>query len=260
MLEVMTGGGAQLQQDFFEQWLGGLGIAGPGAQRWRQGIVFDLRQFHLPRRAPQFRQLLRHLGSRQHQVDHTGLDGGARHAVVLGVVRGLRQGHAALFLDPRQAHRTVGTGARQHHAEGVVLVHVGQVTEEQVDGHMVAASAVGRSDAQVAVVGGKTVGRRNHIDMVAFDRHRLGDLAHRHRRGFLDDPVGHALVVGRQVQHHHKSCTAIAGHLLEEGADGLQPSSRRTDTDHREIQVAWAQRGVLRRCGLLSHEDALCRP
>ncbi|MNT17254.1 hypothetical protein D3C72_1523940 [compost metagenome] len=159
VLEVVAGIAAQLQQDLFEHRLAGLGIAGTGAQgRW-QGVVLDFREPDLAGIAPQLQQLLRHFCRRQHQVDHAGLDGGAGHAVVLGVVRVLRQGHTALLLDPRQAHGAVGTGTGQHHAEGVVLVHVSQVTEEQVDGHVVATAPVGRGHAQVAIVGGQAIGR-----------------------------------------------------------------------------------------------------
>ncbi|MNC64664.1 hypothetical protein D3C75_1148880 [compost metagenome] len=134
-------------------------VAFTAAQRGGQGVVLDFRQLYLPGVAPQLQQLLPDFCRRQHQVDHAGLDGSAGHAVVLGVVRGLRQGHAALLLDPRQAHGAVGTGTGQHHAEGVVLVHVSQVTEEQVDGHVVATAPVGRGHAQVAIVGGQAIGR-----------------------------------------------------------------------------------------------------
>ncbi|MCY1450897.1 hypothetical protein D9M71_677350 [compost metagenome] len=86
--------------------------------------------------------------------------------------------------------------------------------------------------------------------MVALDGNRLGHLAHGHGGGFLDDAVGHALVVGRQVQHHHEGHPAIAGHLPEERADRLQPACRGANTHHRKVQVAWAQGRVLRGGGL----------
>ena len=251
VLEIVPRVAAQLQEDLLQQRLAGLGVAYAGAQRRGQGVILDFRQPDLAGVTPQLQQLLWHLGHGQHQVDHAGFDGSPGHAVVLGIVRGLNQGHAALLLDPRQPHGTVGAGARQHHAECMVLVHVGQVAEEQVNGHVVATAAIGGGHAQVAVIGREAIGRGDDIHMVTLDRHRLGDLAHGHLRGGLDDPVGYALMIRRQVQHHHERHAAVAWHMPEQRADGLQATRGGTDAHHRKVQVAWAECRVLRRGGLL---------
>ncbi|PAV71252.1 hypothetical protein WR25_22474 [Diploscapter pachys] len=129
----------------------------------------------------------------------------------------------------------------------MILVHIGQVAEEQVDGHMVATAALGRADAQVTVVGRQAIGRRNHIDMIALDRYWFADLAHRHAGHRLDDPVGLALVVRRQVQHHHERHVAVLRGVAEKGADCFQAAGRGADADHGEIQVARAECRIVRR-------------
>ena len=91
--------------------------------------------------AVQFDQLLRDVGHRQNDVDHAGFDGAARHRLELRIAGFLRQVMPPVP-DARQPHRTVGTAAGKHDADGVGVVGVGQRAEEQVDGHLHAALAL----------------------------------------------------------------------------------------------------------------------
>jgi len=83
--------------------------------------------------------------------------------------------------------------------------------------------------------------RRNHVHAVLFDRHRLRHLQHRHARRFLNDLVGDALVIGRQVQNDHERHATVLRHMLEKQLDRLQAARRGADAHHREIQVAGGQ-------------------
>ena len=66
-----------------------------------------------------FQQFCRHLLDGQNMVHQTGGDGAPQDRVVLGRLQRLGHGHAAEFLDGSQAECAVGTGAREHNADGV---------------------------------------------------------------------------------------------------------------------------------------------
>ena len=74
------------------------------------------------------------LGQREHQVDGLCQDGAAWHAVVLGLGGILSHGEAAVGTNRRQSDGAVVARAGQHHADGAAVVHIGERSEEVVDG------------------------------------------------------------------------------------------------------------------------------
>jgi len=257
MAEIVAGAGAQRGEDLAQRQLVGLGLGlrldVVHLARLDRGVLAVLGRRHraelLEQRlhvAAQFDQLLRDVGHRQNDVDHAGFDGAARHRLELRIAGFLRQGDAALFLDARQPHRTVGTAAGKHDADGVGVVGVGQRAEEQVDGHLHAALALRLGQAQVAVVHRQVQRRGNHVDVVTLDGCRLGDLQHRHAGRLLQDLVGLALVFGREVHDHHEGHAAIGRHAFEQRDKRLEAARRGADTDHGKLQRAAGQVAVLR--------------
>ncbi|MNP18645.1 hypothetical protein D3C76_1111360 [compost metagenome] len=158
---------------------------------------------------------MRHLYHGQYQIDHLRIDGGPGHAVVFGIFRCLHQGDAALFLDSRQAHRTVRASAGQYQAEGPLLVHIGQVSEEQINGNMYPGRPIRWRHRQITIVHHQVVRRRDDIHGVLFDGDGLGHLPHRHFGDFLNDPIDLAGIIGRQVKNNDEGHAVVMRHVLE---------------------------------------------
>ena len=84
-------------------------------------------------------ELGRHLGRRPFIVHQARGQGTARHAVVFGGLQFLGHDHPALTLDGPNAQGAVAARAREHHADGPLVLVLGQRPEEEVDGHALAA-------------------------------------------------------------------------------------------------------------------------
>ena len=171
--EVVTGVGAQRRDDALQ----GFFIAGVGAAvilvavgAWRFGFDGRRGQSHVARSLPQVDQFHRHLGGRQHEIDHPGGDGGDRHAIVVAVGGLLRQRDATEFLHPPQADRAVRSGAGQDDGNRAPLVRFGQGAEEQIDRGVPAGRALQGGHRQVAVIHRQLQVRRDHIDVPRLDR------------------------------------------------------------------------------------------
>ncbi|KAF1067959.1 MAG: hypothetical protein GAK45_01524 [Pseudomonas citronellolis] len=238
VLEIMTGTGAQQGQYILER---GLGLAGllrifdRFDRCQRLGIGGQLDAAH---GLPQLDEFLRDIDGGQDEIHLAGGNGAARHVVVFGIAGRLGDGHPTLLLDPAQPGGTVAALAAEDDAHGMLGVGVGQGAHENIDGDMPGLARVHLAHPQVTVVHGQLHGRGNQVDVVALDRHRLADLTHPHLGDFLQDVVSTALVVRRQVHHHHKGHAIVVGHVLEQPQQGIQPPCRRSDADHREAQMA----------------------
>ncbi|MNP21194.1 hypothetical protein D3C76_1138040 [compost metagenome] len=248
MLEIVAGIGAQVQQDVLQNTLGLRCILLLGKGRLEAWIIGAGQGDGLCV-VPKLQELLWHLRHGHHQVNHPGVNGRARHAVELSLFGRLDQGDAPLLLDSRQTDRAIGAGAGKHHAKGALLVHIRQVPEEQIDSNVAARRPLRRSDRQVAVIHDQGMGRRNDVDAVFLDRDRLGHLAHRHFRHALNDPVGNAFMVWRQMKNDHEGHAIVIGHVFEERFHRVEAASGGANPDHRKCKVAGGQFLSLRNIG-----------
>ena len=152
------------------------------------------------------------VGDRQHDVDLAGGDGALRHAVVFGVAGRLRDDDAARLLEPRDAGRAVGAGARQHDADRALAVRVGEGAKEQIDDDVAAARPVVLDQAERAVDHRQVVGRRNHVDVVALDAAPCPAPAPPACAWPLQDRRGIALVrAATDAARRRRPCPAAAG-------------------------------------------------
>jgi hypothetical protein len=208
----------------------------------------------------QFGQLARYLGGGKHEIRHARGDGRTRHAAVLGIAGQLRDGHAAHFLDAGQPGGAVSSHARQHDADRVFAVHLGQGAQEDVGRDRpdpAQPAAVEFVEHQVAVLHAQTAVGRNHIHMVGQDRGGVSDLHHRHRGGALQHPVGRARLVGGQVQDYHQRHAGVGLHVFQQRHQGLVTAGRGADTDHRKRHAAGRRRW---RRVLVSHCHGYAKP
>ncbi len=168
--EIVGGAAAQQVDD-----------AGESAFRRRRLFVHH-RGVRPPTIARRVRQVLaqrrRHVGKRQAEIDHAGLDGAARHAAVARLVRVLGDDQAAGLADRPGAERPVGARARQDDTDGALRSVPGQGLQEEIEGHARPVRRQRYGQAQVALGDGQIGARRNDVEMAAFDPHPVRRLDH----------------------------------------------------------------------------------
>ncbi len=235
--EVVAGAHRQDFKDFAKRVFGRFALVRGRPEDRRIGVG-RLGQLDRARVVPPLDQLVGNLRDRQHEIDLGACDRAARHVVVFGIVGRLHERHPALLLDARDADRAVRTGAGQHDAHGLVLMGVGERAEEQIDRHMMPARTDCFGHPQVAVAHREVLVGRDHVDVIGLQRGRLSDLYDRHPGRTLQDLVGDALVLGRQVQDHHEGQPGLLRHVLEERFQRNQSAGRRAQPDDRKRQVA----------------------
>jgi hypothetical protein len=107
-----------------------------------------------------------------------------------------------------------------------------------------------RQRAQMAVVHGQALRRRDYVHMVALDGYG-SDYANDGHLGSRADQLGcAALMIRRQVQNHDECHAVVGGHVLEKLLDGQQASGRSTHPYHGKIQVAGPDTRSLRTIGV----------
>ena len=175
-----------------------------------------------------------HFGRRQNIVHQAGRDGAARHAVVLGGVGGLRDDHAALALDRSYPQRAVAAGAREHDADGPLVLILGQGSEEKVDGHPQTARRVWLQQLQATVQKGHVAVGRNDVSAVGLDLHTVLNLIDLHAGIAFDQVAQDALVVRGQVLHQDEGHVdlAVGGHGGKKGLERRQPTGRGAHADN----------------------------
>ncbi len=220
--KVMTGLGAQQQEDLLQRvlGLGGWGRDRMGRLSERVGGVSD--------------ELGGHLGGRQHVIHQAGGDGAAGHAVILGGFGVLSHHHAALALDRPHPQGAVAARAREHDADGPLMLVQGQGAEEEVDRQTAEARCGRFQQLQRAVQKGHVPIGRDNVGAVGLHHHPVGDLEDLHAGIVLDQLGQDALVVRGQMLHQDKGHAGIGigGHAGEKGLERRQPSGRGADTDN----------------------------
>ena len=200
-------------------------------------------------------QLGRHLGGRQHIVDHAGGDRAARHAVELGRFGFLRHHHAGLALDRARAQRAVAAGAREHDADRALTLVLGQRAEEEIDRQALTPRRRGLQQLQAPVDECHVAVGRDDVSAVGLHHHAVLNLENLHPGVAPHQFAEQALVVRRQVLHQHEghAGVGVSGHAGEKSLEGRQTTGRSADADHREIRRRWRLIGrrsrlVDRRC------------
>ncbi len=220
-------------------------VAGLGAQEHEDLLERILALRHLlagePRHLAEHmgrkgNQLGRHLGRRQLKVHETGGDGAAGHAVILGGFRALHHDHAALALDGPHPQGAVTAGAGEDHADGPVVLILGQRAEEKVNGQAAAARGGGLQQLEGAAEKGHVAIGGDDVGAVGAHHHAVLDLEHLHAGVALDQVGEDALVVRSQVLHQDKGHARvdIGRHAREKRLERGQSAGRGADADNRK--------------------------
>ncbi len=177
----------------------------------------------------------RHVGDGKHMIDPACLDGAARHAVVAGFLRLLRDDEPRLLLDRFQSEAAVGAGAGQDHADRARAVVVGQRMQQEIERQSRAMPRL-RGDEVQRALGDREIGaRRNDVEMVAL---RCG-MPSAACSTFIDVWLGqqldhHAFVIRIEMLHQDEGHAASRRQGVEELPAGVEPAGRRADGDDGE--------------------------
>ncbi len=179
-------------------------------------------------------QRLRHLARRLDHIDHPGGYGAARHALILGRLRILRDRHAGLGLDRSQPHGTVAAGPGQDDPDGSLLLILRQRTEEVIDGQRHAILRGGLHEVQDAVQDRQVGPARSHIDAIGLHFYPVRSLHHRHRCAFTEQARQETDMARMLVRDHHEGHPADGRHVAEELFHGFQSAGGGADSNNQE--------------------------
>ena len=159
-------------------------------------------------------------------VDQAGADRGYGHTVIPCGVGLLRNAQAAMFLDRAQPAAAIGAGARQDYAGGQLLAVFGQAFEEIIDWPAHPAGVGELGQLKHVVMHGKSVARRDDVNMVHFQRFPAFGLFDRHQ-GVPLDQLGHqGFVRGVEVLNHDEGHAGPPGETLKHFAQRLEAARR----------------------------------
>lgn len=167
-------------------------------------------------------------GWRQHEVRRDG--GRARHDVELRGLRILREGDASRVVNGLQSQRAVRVIAGKNHADGVAGPIVRQRTEEFVQRTMRHSGRTRHEPKDVALNGHLGIGR-DHVNVVALDRHPVRDFLHRNGRGPGKDVDEQTVMARIEVLDQHESQSGLGGNGGNELEKCVEPSGRGADAD-----------------------------
>ena len=151
----------------------------------------------------------------RYEIDAAGGDGAPGHAALLGgFVLGERD--SPLGLDRLETQRAVGARARKDDADGVMVLVLGERSQERVDGSMLPPHFRSRHQFEMAVRHQHGSVRWDHVDPIGLNQRLIVDLGDRHCRVSTEDLGEHALMFGGEVLHEHKRHASIGRERLEE--------------------------------------------
>ena len=165
-----------------------------------------------------------------------------------------------MLLHELDAVGAVRAGAGEHHHNGVLLFLLRQGGEENVDGMVQRDRGVVRQD-QLSALDGHELLWRDQVDGVRLDGHAVFRLVDLHLRVLAQD-VGHqALVVGREVLHHHEAQSAVGRHTAEKLLQRLQAARGGADADDQGglFRARTQRRCLVRMSHMRSSLCASCR-
>ena len=198
----------------------------------RSGRVVETPVLHV------FEQDFGHALDRQDVIDVAGGDGAARHPVIVRGLRGLSDRHPAAGLDRLQAQRPFRARAREDDADGAFLLVLGQGCRKVSIGNRRPRRLERLGEVELPLADRQGPVRRDHVDVVRLDGHRVGDLDHFHGRDPAQE-LDHEALVGRvQVLDQDKSHPAVRGHRAEELLERIEPPRRGPEPNHGALRHA----------------------
>jgi hypothetical protein len=164
-------------------------------------------------------ELRRQIGGWENDVDLAGLDRAARHGAVLGV--GGRLGHrdAAPLLDPPDPLRSIGPRAGENHTDRLDSVRFGQGPKEHIDRRAAVGCLRSRGDPQLAVAHLQVLVRLDDVDVILFDRQRLGNLPNGHPGVGLEQLCHLALVMRVEMDDDDERHPGVVRQIAEEALE-----------------------------------------
>jgi hypothetical protein len=187
----------------------------------------------------------RHLGHRQHPIDHTGVDGGKRHRIMFRLGGILRDGQPAPLLDSLYAQGSITVRARQNNRGRMRTVSVRQRAKEPV--HGIAPAAFGRDivQTQAPLRRHQMFARGYHIHVIQL--HLLPILGLQDwELGFPRQDFGEqGFMRRRQVDDDHKHHPAVGRHRLEKLLEHVQASGRAANPHHGLPLVLLSRQNVI---------------
>lgn len=139
-----------------------------------------------------------------------------------------------MVLDRFEAERAVGGRSRKHNADGMGLMHLCQRAEKPVNRHVWIELLFGwaRSKQQNPIGSDHDFVAGNHIDMIGFHLHIVGDFQNWNPRHLLQELRQHAFMARIQMLYEHVGHAGIFRNRFEEFFKGIQSAGRCADTHH----------------------------
>ncbi len=178
------------------------------------------------------REPVRHGLDRDREIDQARGNGAGGHAGMprARAIGGLRQGKPAVLLDRLDAEGAVVAGAREHDADGICVLVLGESGEEGVDRRALPAIRE-RAHAQAPVLHIEHGVGRRHVDVIAPDRLIVLRNQYRHAGIARQDLRQHAFPVGREVGDDDKGYAEVRRHAPEQALQRLHSSGGGADAD-----------------------------
>ena len=168
---------------------------------------------------------------RQHEVGPTRANGGVRHAVILGRLRLLGNRDATGGLDGLDSARTIGTGAGEDNADGVIFPVVGEAHEKAIHRRL-GSDRVGRlADSQLAVGDGDIRIRWRDIDGVGQGRQVVAGFQYLEPSLAGKELDHQAAMIRRHVLRHDIRHVGVRRQIGDKGTQRLQAPGRGADSD-----------------------------
>ncbi len=175
---------------------------------------------------------------REHQVHGARHDRAPRHAVILGVVRILRDDEPALLLDRLQPQAAVASSSREDHADRAFADLCRQGAEEEVE-RQARTVALSRFRKAQGTVADREIGpRRNKVDMLALERHPICCLLYLHRRMAGQQINHHARMRRIEVLDQNKRHAAVGREGSEQPPGGIEATGRGAEPGDRKAVMA----------------------
>jgi hypothetical protein len=183
----------------------------------------------------EFDERFRDFRDREHEVDRAGRHRAARHAVIIGLVRVLRDDEPAFFLHGFQPEAAVGPRSREDHADGARADIGRERMQQKVEGQPRAMARLGPREMQGAVLDGEIGAGRNDVEMLRLDRHSLRCLPHAHRRVAGQQIHHHALMGGIEMLNEDEGHAAVGRQGAYELPAGIEAAGRSAYADDGEV-------------------------
>ena len=181
----------------------------------------------------------------EHEIHVARRDCALGHAVIFGFAGFLRDDEAAFLLDRLEPKTAVRAGSRENHTDRPRAAFARQRVQQEVERQAHAVALLRSRKPQCAFVVHREIDAgRNDIDALAFDRHAVNRLHHRHR-GVAGEQVDHHAGVARiEVLDEYEGHAVIGGQCVEQLPASVKAAGRGADRHNREIGLVAGGKGL----------------